>query len=122
MRLAALIVVVALAGCSHPPYVPPELTPEERAQESVLIPTAPTEIRLLIQSEEDFDSSGGEDHRADVAFTRFKPICEIHLRAGMILMIWPATAGARFLNNYDANTLAHELGHCVRGWWHGPYK
>ena len=45
--------------------------------------------------------------------------CRVYLPTGMPIAFDPAQKRADWLMRNDANTVAHEFLHCLRGGWHG---
>jgi hypothetical protein len=109
---------ILAAALTEPPKYPQELSTQERAEAEVLTRTVPMDITLHALSHKAFNAAKMNPNA--VAWTYYhKHPCEIVLEEGMTIVLGPNyRSGGYFADDTDANTLAHEWGHCIRGAWH----
>lgn len=94
-------------------------TQNSRARQ--LARTRPMEIKLIIHSHEEFARLRDEGKMYATTEAWSNPIatpCQIHLEEGQWLTYVPATGDAAFVRDRDDVILAHELLHCIVGFWH----
>lgn len=96
-----------------------ELTAYERKQPMLQQAIPPMTFEVTILSHAEFAVKRSSEYV--YAFTRMaENPCHIYLEEGKLIDFNPSDQGsARWDDQMDADTSAHELLHCIDGQWHG---
>lgn len=102
--------------------VPVPLSADERSQDYLWQTTTPMDIRLRIVSKAEFqdkDPLRSYTKGEAAAFTRIDQVpCTIYIPEGWRILARSRSGIAIWGDEEDADTLAHEILHCMRGAWH----
>lgn len=96
---------------------PIELSETERSYREAIVETNPNVMILRIVDGAKFDEIKPTPNTIAFASISTFP-CEITIPAGYKIRFAPKEKTARFENQENANTVAHEILHCLRGSWH----
>lgn len=77
--------------------------------------TVPTEIQLNIIPKKEIEKARGKDV---FAYASYNKPCKIYMPAGMKIKVHPLIKQAEWISEWEANSFAHEIIHCIRGKWH----
>lgn len=118
-----VVLMAAIAGgvtfATRPDvFEPVELSAAERAAPALIQTLPPTTITLQILPREEFYRRASEPTVLGFAQPGLSP-CTISIPEGWEVQFSPGARYARWRNDNNGNTLAHEMLHCVRGHWHG---
>jgi hypothetical protein len=112
------MILIAMALPSA--WIPPNPLNARQLLEQPLYQTMPAmSIILHVQSREQFYHENGS---GVAGYTRFAwlghPECEITIPSDWVIEAWASRGYARFVDDANSSTLAHELLHCISGSWH----
>lgn len=108
----AILLQVVFSGYA----APVELSEAERASPGLVVYTVPTAMTLRILSPEDFARKRPPNATAWASYGEAG--CTIYIQSDWAIGLYPRSGEAWFVTPANANTLAHEIAHCVRGDWH----
>jgi hypothetical protein len=125
--IAAAIVVLALVGmglitiAALPAERPVMYAPLTVAEWQRGFVAETTEMTIIVRFEEPLTIKKERRNPNVVAYARIdRQPCEVILPTHIRILVSPRERRANFADPEDAETVSHEIAHCLRGAWHDP--